>query len=199
MNEIKVNYTLAELKAHVDSRYNVISRSNAHRSSSSEDELLTASIIITGTNVSITAYVSTFVAHTTDNYLVTTTLYQTSYGAMCKDKYFGVNTSTLLSLRSVFSTLPADCQDELRATEWLAKNPKKLVDKFSQILNVSASLLESNQRDIADIEGILVNAHHNMKKSAKSNFSIAWSKWNIVKAGKLPWFAKCLKDFMENK
>ncbi len=197
MKEIKVDYTAEEIREYAKDKYTLVCSN--HTSSGSEDELRTGTLTLMGRGVKASAYISTFVAHTKDNYLITTTVYERSYGSLCKSEYFGFNTSGCLPLSTVFTELPEDCQNELRATQWLAKNPAKLVDKFNQVLNASAETISSQSKDLARTEEMLVNAHHNMSKKTKAVFSGVWSRWDIIKEGKLPWFSDCLNKYLKGE
>ena len=191
MKEIKVNYTLEEIKAYVEESSYTSNSSYTCRTNNS-DKLLTGSFILVDKHARSVSNVVTYTALTSDNYLVSTQIFETSYGATINHEYFGLATSYNFKTEVIFNTLPKSCREELIAKEWLARNPETLINKLQSVLNAPVAIIEDQDKTIARTEEMLVNAHHNMKKVPKKAFTSAWSRWDVLK--KLPWFSKCIKD-----
>lgn len=199
---IAVNYTLEELYQHVASKVkkgNYLSQDSStprKQNGYNEDKILKASFQLVAKGITTEAYVKNYIAFTKDNYLVYTTIIDYSYGLEDKSKYFGVcNQFHHSRVENLFLMLPKALQNEIIAKEWLAHNPKSLGDKVNEVLNISSKCLEDKNKVIATAEDMLVNAHHNMKKSPKELFTRSWLGGNYFEKviNTMPWFKSCLE------
>ena len=188
MNEINVNYTSDDLVKYARDVEGFMTSSKT--SDTTTKSLKTGTILISNC-VSEKATIATFVAYTTDNYLITTTIMSSSYGQSLRDKYFGISTTGHVSVDAAFRTLPTSLQNKLIAKEWLAANPELLLSKVSEVFDASKRVIKDQQSTISNVEEMLVNAHHNMKKSPKEMFTKAWLKWEVLDV--LPYLKKTLK------
>jgi len=206
MNELnkllKVDYTLEEISQYVLDKVNkgdCISQSSSTPrkvNKYGEDKILKASFQLVGKNITSEANVKSYIAFTKDNYLVYTTIIEDSYGLEDKSKYFGLcNQFFSAKAENLFLMLPESLQNEVIATQWLAHNPKNLGDKVNQVLSVASKCLEEKDKVIDTAQDMLVNAHHNMKKSPKELFTRSWLGGEyfekVIKC--MPWFKSCLE------
>lgn len=193
MKEIEVSYTLQEIYEHIDDNdYEILVRTKTCRGVD-ENELLTSKIVIAdGTNIS--DYATTYTALTSDRYLVSVMVMGGSYGITVKDKYFGLHVGSFETVKQVFPLLSLSTQQELIAERYLACKPEQLVEKLGKVLSTTSEALQEYKQDVAQAEEMLVNAHHNMKKTSKELFSKAWGNkeyWERV-LSKMPWFKSAL-------
>ena len=107
-------------------------------------------------------------------------------------------TSSFTKVEDVFKVLPSDCQDELRAKDWLAYNPEKLVAMFTQVLGASRDLLVKKDKALGEADEMLANAQHNMKKQPKEMFSKSWLRKRRF-LNSLPWFKSILEKELDEK
>ena len=198
MKELKVDFTLEEIKLYIreQKRYTLNSMTSTPRSAG-DSKLLKSQIILSESRVKSTSYVVTYTAWTKDNYLVTTTALASTYGQEVFNEYFGLSSGGFMKVVDLFYTLPEECRNELIAKEWLAKNPETLVNKLKLVLEAPVTIIEEQAKTISSTEEMLVNAHHNMKKIPKKTFTNAWSRWDVLK--KLPWFSECIEEELSNE
>ena len=192
MQDIKIEFTLEEVTAFIDStRYKRLHSANTCRISNSE-ELLAASFMLEGHDVTADTYLTNYTALTSDNYLVTTIIVESArYGRWIKHPHFGFGGSGS-PLTTMFSAIPMKLQDEVTAVRWLAKTPKRLSDAITKVLEAGADTIREQQQVISDGDEMLVNAHYNMKKRHKAMFSKAWLKRKTI--GCFPWLKRCMEE-----
>lgn len=199
---LKVDYTLEEISLYVAEKVkkgNCVSQSSStprEANKYGEDKILKASFHIVSSSVSSNSFFKSYVAFTKDNYLVYTTIIEDSYGIEDISKYFGLcNQCFSNKAENLFLMLPESLQNEVVATQWLAHNPKNLGDKINQVLSVASKCLEEKDKVIDTAQDMLVNAHHNMKKSPKELFTRSWLGGEyfekVIKC--MPWFKSCLE------
>lgn len=194
MQEIQINYTLEEVKARIKDKYRLIYSTGGCRREG-DTSLMTYKFVVSGYSVETTSYASTHTALTTDNFLLSITLYESSYGLMTFDDYFGLHVGSFETVKDVLSQLPTSTQEELIALSWLNHNPAPLLEKLSRVFNATSSVIEGYTKDINLAEEMLVNAHHSMKKQPKAMFTSSWLRLDHWKPllSRMPWLKSCLE------